>query len=410
MSISSLRAAVLLATSLPFLAAAAPLSLDTALQLAVERSEATRASRAGVRSATEAARTAGQLPDPMLRVGVDNLPVTGPDRFSTTRDFMTMKRIGISQEWLSSDKRVAREAAANAVTAREMTLTGVSVASTRLQTALAYADAFYAGEALTIATLIEHHAHEELEASRARLASATGSSQEVLALSGARGSAEDESADARQQQNAARLALQRWVGVMPEALAPIPAEPQLSEDAYVSRHPSVIAMQRDMELATQVAAVAGTNRKPNWTWEVAYGQRTGYSDMVSFGVSIPLQISPGERQDRDTASKLALVDKADAELAEARRAATAEYQTLRSDAGRLQERIESYRASVVTPAGQRTAAATAAYRSNQAPLATLFEARHAQVEVQRKLLTLQRDLARSQIQLAFRPLTAEVAP
>ena len=410
MSISFLRAAVLLATSLPFLAAAAPLSLDTALQLAVERSEATRASRAGVRSATEAARTAGQLPDPMLRVGVDNLPVTGPDRFSTTRDFMTMKRIGISQEWLSSDKRVAREAAANAVTAREMTLTGVSVASTRLQTALAYADAFYAGEALTIATLIEHHAHEELEASRARLASATGSSQEVLALSGAGGSAEDESADARQQQNAARLALQRWVGVMPEALAPIPAEPQLSEDAYVSRHPSVIAMQRDMELATQVAAVAGTNRKPNWTWEVAYGQRTGYSDMVSFGVSIPLQISPGERQDRDTASKLALVDKADAELAEARRAATAEYQTLRSDAGRLQERIESYRASVVTPAGQRTAAATAAYRSNQAPLATLFEARHAQVEVQRKLLTLQRDLARSQIQLAFRPLTAEVAP
>lgn len=410
MSISFLRAAVLLATSLPFLAAAAPLSLDAALQLAVERSEATRASRAGVRSATEAARTAGQLPDPMLRVGVDNLPVTGPDRFSTTRDFMTMKRIGISQEWLSSDKRVAREAAANAVTAREMTLTGVSAASTRLQTALAYADAFYAGEALTLATLMEHHAHEELEAARARLSSATGSSQEVLSLSGARGSAEDESADARQQQSAARLALQRWVGVMPEALAPIPAELQLSEDAYVSRHPSVVAMQRDMEVATQVAAVAGTNRKPNWTWEVAYGQRTGYSDMVSFGVSIPLQISPGERQDRDTASKLALVEKAEAELAEARRAATAEYQTLRSDAGRLQERIERYHASVVTPAGQRTAAATAAYRSNQAPLATLFEARHAQVEVQRKLLTLQRDLARSQIQLAFRPLTAEVAP
>jgi cobalt-zinc-cadmium efflux system outer membrane protein len=132
--------------------------------------------------------------------------------------------------------------------------------------------------------------------------------------------------------------------------------------------------------------------------------------MVSFGVSIPLQVSPGERQDRETASKLALVDKAEAELAEARRAATAEYLTLRSDAGRLQQRIERYRVSVVIPAGQRTAAATAAYRSNQAPLATLFEARHAEVEVQRKLLTLQRELARSQLQLAFRPLSAEVAP
>ncbi|MBU2410704.1 MAG: TolC family protein, partial [Gammaproteobacteria bacterium] len=78
MSLSFLRAAVLLAASLPLMAAAAPLSLDTALHLAVERSEAARAARAGVLSATEAARTAGQLPDPVLRVGVDNLPLTGP--------------------------------------------------------------------------------------------------------------------------------------------------------------------------------------------------------------------------------------------------------------------------------------------------------------------------------------------
>ena len=410
MPLPFLRAALLLAASLPFMAAAAPLSLDTALQLAVERSESARAARAGVLSATEAARTASQLPDPVLRVGVDNLPFTGPDRFSTTRDSMTMKRIGISQEWLSADKRAVREAAANAATARETALTGVSIAATRLQTALAYVDAFYAGQMLTLTTLMGHHAHEELEASRARLSSAAGSSQEVLSLTGARGSSEDESAEIRQQQKAARLALQRWVGVMPEALAPIPAEPPPTEDIYVARHPSVVAMLRELEVATQAAAVADINRKPNWTWEVAYGQRTGYSDMVSFGVSIPLQVSPGERQDREAASKLALVDKAEAELAEARRAATAEYLTLRSDAERLQQRIERYRSNVVIPAVQRTAASTAAYRSNQAALATLFEARHAEVEVQRKLLTLQRDLARSQIQLAFRPLTAEVAP
>ena len=410
MSLSFLRAAVLLAASLSFVAAAAPLSLDTALRLAGERSEAARAARAGVLGATEAARAAGQLPDPVLRIGVDNLPFTGPDRFSTTRDSMTMKRIGISQEWLSADKRAVREAAANAATARETALADVSIAATRLQTALAYADAFYAGEMLTLTTLMEHHAHEEVEASRARLSSAAGSSQEVLSLAGAKGSSEDESAETRQQQNAARLALQRWVGVMPEALGPIPAEPPPTEDIYVARHPSVVAMLRELEVATQAAAVAGINRKPNWTWEVVYGQRTGFSDMVSFGVSIPLQVSPGERQDREVASRLALVDKAEAELAEVRRTATAEYLTLRSDAERLQQRIERYRSNVVIPAAQRTAASTAAYRSNQAALATLFEARHAEVEVQRKLLTLQRDLARSQIQLAFRPLTAEVAP
>lgn len=113
------RAVVLAAAIIPFLAAASPLTLDQALVLAVQRSEAARAARAGVISANETARAAGQLPDPTLRVGVDNLPVTGGDRFSTTRESMTMKRIGLSQEWVSADKRAARQAAADAMVSRE---------------------------------------------------------------------------------------------------------------------------------------------------------------------------------------------------------------------------------------------------------------------------------------------------
>ena len=410
MSIPFLRTAVLAATLLPCLAEAAALSFETALALAVQRSEAARAGRAGVLSATEASRAAGQLPDPVLRVGVDNLPATGADRFSTTRDSMTMKRIGISQEWLSPEKRAARQAAAEASIEREAVQAQAAIADTRLQTALAYVDAFYAGETLRLTVLVEHHAHEEFEAARARLSSATGSSQDVLSLTGAKGRSEDESAEVRQQQNAARLALQRWVGLMPDDLAPTPVAPLPTEEAYVARHPSVAALQRDLALAKQAAAVAGTHRKPNWTWELAYGQRTGYSDMVSFGVSIPLPIAPGERQDREIAAKLALIDKVEADLAEATRAAAAEYRTLGSDAQRLQQRIERYRAGVVIPAGQRTAAATAAYRSNQGSLLALFEARHAEVEAQRKLLTLQRELAKTQAQLAFRPLSSEVTP
>jgi outer membrane protein TolC len=177
-----------------------------------------------------------------------------------------------------------------------------------------------------------------------------------------------------------------------------------TEQAYVASHPTVVAIQRDIEVARQNAAVASSERKPNWTWDISYGQRTGYSDMVSFGVSIPLQVARDQRQDRETASKLALVDKAEADLAEATRAATGEYQALTSDVRRLRERADRYRSNVAAPAQQRTAAATAAYRSNQASLMTLFEARHAEVEAQRKLLALQRDLAKAQAQLVFKPV------
>ncbi|MGO4390530.1 TolC family protein [Variovorax sp. M-6] len=402
-----LRAAALAAALLPslaVLAVAEPLTLEAALDLAVERSASARAARAGVSSASELARAAGQLPDPMLRAGIDNLPVTGPDRFSTTREPMTMKRIGISQEWLSGDKRAARQAAAEAAAARETIQSRAAVADARLNTALAYLDAYYAGQALKLTTLMAHHAHEEFEAARARLASSTASSQDVLALAAARGMAEDESAEARQRQGVAQVGLHRWIGDRGDELAPVATMPSPAEQAYVAGHPVVLARQFDIDVARRAAAAASLERKPNWTWEASYGQRTGFPDLVSVGVSIPLQVAPSERQDRDTAAKLALADKAEAELAEAIRTATAEYRTLAGDAQRLSERIDRYRTAVVAPAGQRTAAATAAYRSNQGALLTLFEARHAEVEAQRKLLALQRDLARAQAQLTFKPL------
>ena len=405
-----LRAALVAAAMLPALAAAAPLSLAQALDLAVQRSEATRSARAGVASASQAARSAGQLPDPMLRVGVDNLPVTGGDRFNTTRDAMTMKRIGIGQEWVSAEKRAARQAAADAVVAREAVMVQAAASEARLQTALAYIDAYFAAESLKLTTLSEHHLHEELEAAKARLSSSAGSGQDVLAATRARGVAEDETAELGQQQSAAQAALARWVGMRVEVVDPPAGLAPVTEETYVGNHPTVIAAQREIELARREADVASTNRRPNWSWDVSYGQRTGYADMVSFGVSIPLAVSPAERQDRDTAAKLALIDKAEASLTEAKRAAQGEFRGLASDAQRLAERVQRYQAAVVAPGQQRTAVALAGYGSNQLTLTLLFEARHMEVEAQRKLLNLQRDLAKTQAQLTFKPLIPGATP
>jgi outer membrane protein TolC len=318
---------------------------------------------------------------------------------------MTMKRVGISQEWVSPAKRALRQAAAQAQVGRESVLERVALADVRLQTALAYLDAYFASESFKLTTLTEHHVHEEAEAAKARLSSSTGSSQEVLQLTAARGVAEDESADVQQLGAAAVVALQRWVGVRPDALVAPTVPAAAAQDAYVAAHPAVAQAQREVEVARAEASSTAANRNPNWTWQASYGQRTGFSDMVSVGVTIPLPVSPGERQDRETAAKLALVEKAEASLEEAVRMATAEYNALSSDVQRLAQRVDRYRAGVVVPAQQRTQAALAGYRSNQVPLMTLFEARHAEVDVQRKLLNLQRDLAKVQAQLAFKPVS-----
>lgn len=130
---------------------AAPLSLDQSLALAVQRSAAATAARAGSRSAADMAQAAGQLPDPMLGVSVENLPVAGGDRFSLTRESMTMKRVGVSQEWLSSEKRAARKAVGQAMAELEAAGEWIALTEARTQTAIAYLVVkYYSGSDIAI--------------------------------------------------------------------------------------------------------------------------------------------------------------------------------------------------------------------------------------------------------------------
>lgn len=102
--------------NLVLLLAAAPLAhatngtltLPEAQRLAAERSRQLAAQDSAVTASREMAAAAGQLPDPTLRIGVDNLPVTGPDSYSLTRDFMTMRQVGLMQQFTRDEKRQLR--------------------------------------------------------------------------------------------------------------------------------------------------------------------------------------------------------------------------------------------------------------------------------------------------------------
>ena len=100
-----LALAATVVVSLPIRAAEPPLSLAETLSIAVERSAQLGAQRASAEAAREMVTPAGELPDPKLRAGVENVPTQGSDAWSLTRDFMTMSKIGLMQEFPGTDKR-----------------------------------------------------------------------------------------------------------------------------------------------------------------------------------------------------------------------------------------------------------------------------------------------------------------
>ena len=85
-----------------------PLTLNAALRGAERNAPQLDAARHAMRANQAMAVAARELPDPQLTLGVDNVPVDGPDQGSLTRDFMTMRRIGVRQKYISQDKRALK--------------------------------------------------------------------------------------------------------------------------------------------------------------------------------------------------------------------------------------------------------------------------------------------------------------
>ena len=119
------------------------LSLDQALRLAESRSRMLVAQDAAAAAARDMAVAAAQLPDPILKAGVSNLPVNGADRFSLTRDFMTMRSVGVMQEFTRSDKRQARAARFDREAETAQAKRTLALANLQRDTAAAWLDRYY---------------------------------------------------------------------------------------------------------------------------------------------------------------------------------------------------------------------------------------------------------------------------
>lgn len=399
-------AALLGALALP--AHGQSLSLAEAQRRAVERSQLVVAQDAVVAASREMAVAAGRLPDPVLKAGIDNLPVDGPDQFNVTRDFMTMRRIGVMQELTRREKldlraeRFDREAEKGAAEKQ------AAIASIQRSTALAWLDRYYAEAMLSVIDEQAAQARAEIVAAEGAYRGGRGSQAEVIAAHGTLAALEDRASEFRRRVLTAKTSLARWIGQGAEAplAAPppmdgVPLDPAMLE-RDLSHHPEIQVLAKQEEVAAAEARLAQASRTPDWSIEVAYQQRgPSFPNMVSVGVSVPLPWDRGNRQDRETAAKLALAEQARAQREETLRAHVAEVRVMIAEWQNGRERLERYGRDLVPLARERARAALAAYQGGRTSLAELLAARRNETEVRTQALQLEMETARVWAQLSF---------
>uniref|UniRef100_UPI003F497218 TolC family protein n=1 Tax=Cupriavidus yeoncheonensis TaxID=1462994 RepID=UPI003F497218 len=395
------------------------LSLEEAVALATTHASDAESSRGAVEAAVQMAVSAGQLPDPVLKLGLNNVPVNGPDQFSLTRDFMTMRSISVMQEFTRSDKRRAKAARFEAEATAADAQRAVGLANVQRNAVGAWLDRWYAEQT---DALLGHHGHPldlALQAATAAYRSGRGTRADVLAMELELQKLHDRLDENRAAVATAMLNLERWVGpaahrtLSERPPLDVPQSVQQLVNGEVEAVPEITAAQRDVALAESEIQVARETRTPDVTVELMYSQRgPAFSNMGSINVSFPVPWDRGNRQDRDVAARLAQVNEARAKSEIIRRNTQAMVGAKLAELRLNLERLKRYDEKTLPLANAQADAALTAYRANTGSLLAVAEANHRAIDTAVERLTLEAKTAKLWADLTFLvPLpTAQTEP
>ena len=366
------------------LAAAAnegPLSLEEAVEQALQQAPQLGARTATVEAAQALTESAGRLPDPALIVGIDNLPVSGPDAYSTTGDFMTMRKIGVMQEFPPATKRRLEHDRAEA----EAALAGAELVEERLGVAREAAQAWIwratADAALEELMALEPEVELGAVAARAAVASGRASSAEALAAEAAVARLDNRILQIQGEARRAHAELARWIGE--DAGRPLAAMPRLDRLptppaallATTHRHAAILPFESRLAAARTDVELARAERRPEWSAEFAFAKRgPEFSDMVSLEFRVGLPLFAGHRQNPVIVARSAELRSLEAERETEVRMHTAELEQRVLDWESLGAQLEQLERELLPLSRERSRAALASYRAGRADLRTALDA------------------------------------
>lgn len=328
------------------------------------------------------ADSAGELPDPKLKFGIENVPVQGSNNQRLTREGMTMQRVGIMQRYVSAEKRERKaqtlQAQAQSVSAKSEAIRAVL----QRDTAQAWLDLALSEKALQSAKKLVAETERQQGTQRASVGSGTAAPDSVLALKVTLNAMRNNVTLAERDVQVARAKLMKFTGQPIESVSgTLPPYQRLPADeatllAGVDQHPEVIAAAREANEAKARSAQSAVAAIPDVDVEVYYGHRSeGYDDMAGVMFTVDLPLFKDKRQDKDYAADVSRTMQANDQLSLTERDHAAQVSSLIADYQAAQNIWLRLRDETLPLQQQRLSLLTAQYRAGQSDLSSLLAAR-----------------------------------
>ncbi len=376
----------------------APLGFHAAMDRAAAQAPELAALDAGIGAAQARTVGAGDLPEPRLLLGIDNLPIQGQDAWRLSRDQMTMRSVGLMQELPNRPRRDAEvERAAAAVSGARAERHQLEVA-VRREAGLAWLERFHIERQFALLDELDEQNALLGRTVEATLAGGAGSPADALLPRREAAELADRRDELEVALHQATAKLRRWVGEQAEE--PLEgASPALTVNAAELRsrldeHPALTAFAPRVSLAQAELHSAQAERRPDWALELSYGHRgAAFGDMLSAQVSLSLPMLVRARRSSEVDARLQSLHQIEAQrVAEYREhlqmldAELAEYQSLQSQLVRVREQH-------LPLAQQEVELTLAAYRGGTGTLDRALGARRALIDARLRQIVLEGRLA-----------------
>ena len=315
--------------------------------------------------------------DPMLMVGVANLPTS----FDFNMDPMTMKMIGLSQNIPYAGQKGLQAKAAKSEA--EAAMEDRQAMEVDLVTAAryAFADLYYLSKSLED-LVAQHNLLEEVVASTtAKLATNQANQDEVLGAQAELWRLEIQLLEAEHTVDEARYNLNILRGldaisdVPPLALPSQPEIPKTPDDWLAAAKRNYPPLQKLFRQSEAFAYSGAAARRMSWPMiglSANYAFRTSTDmekrdNMIGFQANISLPIFAGRQQKQMAASMEAMRKGADEEAVQKGREVDARLRLLHTTVLHLEQTIDIYRNRIIPAAEDAFQSALTGYSSNRVP-------------------------------------------
>ncbi|TQI81470.1 outer membrane efflux protein [Serratia fonticola] len=393
---------------------AADLTLAQSLVAAERYSAELSANQHQVNALQNRADTAMELPDPKLKFGIENIPVQGSNARRLTREGMTMERVGIMQNYVSSTKRQRKADTLRAEASKTEANSATIRARLQQQTAQAWLELALSQQTLKDARALLNESESQIAAQHAGVASGSSPAANVIDARLTLLSMQDRLSEAQRDVAIAQTRLTQLTGQQVDGTGGplprferLPAERSILQQA-IRQHPEVVQASREADVAKARSAQSEIAAIPDVEVEVYYGKRAdGYEDMAGVMFTVDLPLFRAQRQDKNYAADVSSSMEANDQLTLLIRDHQAQLDTLLAQYQAAQVQWERQQQQAIPLQQQRVALQLAQYRSGKGDLSSVLEARRALLDSRLSAGKAARELA--QLWAAIRYLTPQEA-